>query len=96
MRVVFVAALVLLFAWLLAWQETPPPPPPPSSAAVHRERKDCRDLCEQTAIVEQLAEAQMKACRARCERQTPLPPREPIRRITVAPADHSRTIRDVK
>jgi len=47
-------------------------------------------------IVEQLSDAQLATCRAACEARHPAPPREPIRRITVAPADHSRTIRDEK
>ncbi len=84
----------------LAWQAydrwgRPAPPPPPAPVA-RQQLKDCRDLCEQTAIVEHLPEDQMKACRARCEARLPLPPREPIRRITVAPADHRSTLRDAK
>jgi hypothetical protein len=96
-RVLFVAALVMLLAWLLAtaWREAPPTPPaqPPAPAVTHQKLKDCRDLCEQNAIVEQLPEELMRACRLRCEGRFPPPRREPIRRITVAPADHSRTIR---
>jgi hypothetical protein len=92
-----VSALVIAAA---AWRDAPPPPPPPpaSRTAVHQQLKDCRDQCEQTAIVEQLPEWRMVACRAACEERHPLPPakREPIRRITVAPADHTRTLRDEK
>jgi hypothetical protein len=97
-RVVFFAALIMLLAWGLAivFREPAPPPSPPSPAAVHHQLKDCRDLCEQTGIVDQLPEWRVRACWSSCEERYPPPPREPIRRITVAPADHSRTIRDVK
>jgi len=96
-RVVVVATLIVLAGasgWLLYPRFAAPPPPPPSTPVVHRQLKDCRDLCEQTAIVEQLAEKQVRTCWASCEAKFPPPPREPIRRITVAPADHSSTIRD--
>ena len=83
-------------AWLVAtaWPRDPDPPLP--RAVTAQKLHDCRDLCEQNGIVEQLPEKVVKACQARCAKDTPPPPYEPIRRITVAPADHSRTIRDLK
>jgi hypothetical protein len=54
-----------------------------SPAAVH----DCRDECEQTQIIVGGSDAQLRACRARCDAQgAPAAPREVPRRITVAPA----------
>lgn len=61
-------------------------PPAPTAAQVD----DCRDDCEQRAIVEKGTDAQLRACRARCGTVS-RPPNEPIRSITVAPADHRPT-----
>jgi hypothetical protein len=58
------------------------------SALKHEE---CRDLCEQTQIVEKLDDEYVRNCRARCDAQAKKERDdhyEPIERITVAPADH--------
>jgi hypothetical protein len=56
---------------------------PPTALEVH----ECRDACEQNAIVSHYDDLWLKRCQARCGGAPP-PPREPIKRITVAPADH--------
>jgi hypothetical protein len=66
---------------------------PASRAAIAAGVEHCRDDCEQWAIVTQAGDAPLR-CRAACERATPPTPHEPIRRVTRAPADHSRTLRD--
>jgi hypothetical protein len=55
---------------------------------------DCRDQCEQAAVVGQTGDEALRACRARCEGRAPEAkrPYEPIRSISVAPADHSRSL----
>jgi hypothetical protein len=108
-RILLIATVVMVLAWLVAeyWRDPrlrqmlpslTAPPAPVAPAAARQAVKDCRDQCEQTAVVEQLPEERMLACRARCEERDPAPPptHEPIRRITVAPPDHSRTIRSEK
>jgi hypothetical protein len=57
---------------------------PPRTAS---EAQECRDACEQNAIVSRYDNEWLKRCRAGCGEVTPRP-REPIQRITVAPADH--------
>ncbi|HZS37909.1 MAG TPA: hypothetical protein VFF06_13825 [Polyangia bacterium] len=51
---------------------------------------DCADQCEQTALLEQRPDEWLRACRARCKGEAAQRPYQPIRRITVAPADHHR------
>jgi hypothetical protein len=88
----------MALAWLIsaAWNDSHPSAPVPK-IVTEKKLQDCRDQCEQTAIVEQLAEDVMRACRARCVKEIAPPrPHEVPRRITVAPGDHSRTIRSEK
>lgn len=61
---------------------------PPVKTA--REIDVCRDTCEQNAIMGLVSEDEMRACRARCDGKVKRP-YEPIRSITVAPADHRPT-----
>jgi hypothetical protein len=90
-RIFLVALLAMAGAWLLAMSlREEAPPAPPSPVVTRQKTKDCRDLCEQTAIVEQLSERYLHDCRARCE--GPPVPKEPIHRITVAPANHRSTV----
>lgn len=49
---------------------------------------DCRDTCEQSALLQQWPDERLRACRADCDGKAAPRPYEPIRRITVAPADH--------
>ncbi len=49
---------------------------------------DCRDACEQSAVLQQWPDERLRACRAGCDGQAAPRPYQPIRRITVAPADH--------
>ena len=102
-RVRFVGVLValVLIAVALAAREDDEPAKPvlqntaptsvPQNAAPPSEKaiEDCRDACEQRAILEQLGDAPLRACRDSCGA---IKPRayEPIRKITVAPADHRR------
>jgi hypothetical protein len=84
--------IALVVTATLIWQ-APDHPTAPRSAAPQAKAtvKDCRDLCEQRAIVEQLGDEYLRRCRLRCEGRDDKPrPYEPIRRITVAPADHHR------
>jgi hypothetical protein len=54
--------------------------------------QDCRDTCEQRAVVEGQDDDQKRDCQARCEAASPqTTPYQPIRRVTRAPADHRRT-----
>jgi type II secretory pathway pseudopilin PulG len=63
-----------------------------------KQADDCRDQCEQSAIVgqgtNQIDDQALRACRARCDGRAPEAkrPYEPIRSISVAPADHSRSL----
>ena len=69
------------------WRLQPAPAAPPQTAA---EREQCRDACEQSAIVARHDDEWLKRCRAGCEGgPTATAPLKPvIRRITVAPVDH--------
>ena len=64
----------------------------PHPAPVLAEHEACTDACEQAVIVGKGSDLQLRACRARCDADHPLP--EPVRevptKITVAPADHHR------
>jgi hypothetical protein len=63
-------------------------------ARAQKANDDCRDACEQGAIVGQQGDEQLRACRARCDGKAgPAAnrPYEPIRSISVAPADHRKT-----
>jgi hypothetical protein len=90
-RLAFVVLLALAVAFVVYRMAQPDEPPPPPKI-VEQKKHDCRDLCEQTMIVEKLDETYLKNCRARCD--GPAPPHEVPSRITVAPADHSRTLKD--
>jgi hypothetical protein len=62
---------------------------PASRAAIAAAVERCRDDCEQWAIVAQAGDASLRTCRAACDRTAPAAaPREPIRSVTRAPADH--------
>ena len=74
-----------------------PPPVASPVAASPKQASDarlsldeCRDQCEQTAIMTKATDLQLKACRARCDADHVIPvvPNEVPRSITVAPADH--------
>ena len=94
MRLAFVLLLALAVAFAV-YQLTQPERAPTIAGAQKQDAQkqhDCRDLCEQTMIVEKLDETYLKNCRARCD--GPPAPHEIPRRITVAPADHSRTLKD--
>lgn len=104
--VLFLAALGgLCFLALKAWERLPHPAPAVSPAQARTVAKtklsECRDACEQRAIVEQLDEKVMRACRARCDAEGGAgqggaaaaggaSDHPPIKRITRAPADHRR------
>jgi hypothetical protein len=86
------AALSLMTAGAyLAYERLRPPPPPPPSAVSRAEAAQrCLDECEQAAIVAGRKDDVGLACRQRCGRaQVVAGPREPIRSISRAPADHS-------
>ena len=86
-------ALVLLGAGACEEEEVLVPPAPPKRPvttradidATAKKRQECRDACEQSAIVAGAAEKDMRACRARCDGQFAPPPAEAPRSITVAP-----------
>jgi len=86
-------ALVLLLAAACDEDEVLVPPAPPKKppatrtdvAAAAKKRQDCRDACEQSAIIAGTSEKDMRACRARCDGQFAAPPVEAPRSITVAP-----------
>lgn len=74
---------------------SPPPSRPPAkveTAAAQRALHDCRDGCEQNAIVNQLSDATLQACRARCGERfgaAAAPPHEVPTRITRSPPVHA-------
>jgi len=79
------------------WSPRPQPavtaPPVINVPAVQAKREptvveQCRDDCEQRAIVYHHPEAVLRLCRASCDAQMPRRPYEPIRSVTRAPADH--------
>lgn len=92
MRLVFILLLALAVAFAVYRLTQPELPPKIADKQDAQKKHDCRDLCEQTMIVEKLDETYLKNCRARCD--GPPAPHEVPRRITVAPADHSRTVKD--
>lgn len=72
-----------------------PPVTPPATAQSPPDRaadpaEACRNHCEEQAAVGQLDHQALRDCRVRCGGEAPAPERrrEPIRRITRAPADH--------
>jgi len=67
----------------------PARPAPPQKTK--KQIDDCRDACEQIALLEHLGDAMLRACRARCDGPLADRPYQPIRSITVAPADHRKT-----
>jgi hypothetical protein len=79
--------------------DSPAPAPTPAPRAAprvsadqaQRKRKECRDTCEQTAIIVGGTDAQLRACRARCDRESAatVAPVEVPSRITRAPAVRS-------
>jgi hypothetical protein len=84
--------LVLVLVLVLSCDDEPTstPPPPPKTATTStstaKQRKDCRDSCEQTKIVVGGNDDQLRACRARCDGESPAPPHEVPRSISRAPA----------
>ena len=66
------ALVVVVFA-VAACDEpaAPPAPPPPAprvqAAAARKALDECRDTCEQNAIVAQSPDAVLRACRANCD-----------------------------
>jgi hypothetical protein len=82
-----------IYGAMTAWPSIAPHVPPRSKpVATAKDLDDCRDRCEQHAIVEQLGEDVLLACRARCGgdgNTAPPRPRAPIRSISVAPARHN-------
>ena len=89
------AFAILIYGAFWLWHSLQPPPQTRMQAekAAQQRDQDCRDLCEQTQIVEKLDDEYLRKCRARCdadrqkERENNY---QPIKRITVAPADHRR------
>jgi hypothetical protein len=68
---------------------SPPPPKAQPSAATARARDDCRDACEQNAILAQSGDDALRACRAGCDGKygaATSAPHEVPSRITRAPA----------
>jgi hypothetical protein len=67
------------------------PPRAQVAAAAQRARDDCRDTCEQTAILAHGSDEDLRACRARCDGSYAVtaPPHEVPSRITRAPATHA-------
>jgi len=73
---------------------TLPPRPPPhvETAAAQRALHDCRDTCEQNAIVAHASDATLQACRAGCDGRfgaAAAPPHEVPSRITRSPPVHA-------
>jgi hypothetical protein len=74
-------------------EDEPVKPKPPATAAAPaattaKQRKDCRDTCEQVNIVAGGSDEQLRACRARCDGQAPpgmKVPHEVPRSISRAP-----------
>jgi hypothetical protein len=93
---VLVLGVVLAAAILVAWQSIEfhwpgarpsLPPRPTASRATARQIEDCRDACEQRQVVGgREDDAELRACRARCEGQAQPGPHEVPSRITVAPS----------
>ena len=76
------------------WQsrEAAAPLAPLEQAKADRDKlvrsKECRDLCEQKAILDKLSDDWLHRCRDECG--LPSKPYEPIRSISRAPADHAK------
>jgi hypothetical protein len=89
-------ALLVLGAFAAGWlgrgafeeraQTTPSQLTPVQRAAVEKEMHNCRDACDQRAVLEKLPDEWLRGCRASCG--MPQRPYEPIHSISVAPADH--------
>jgi hypothetical protein len=76
-------------------------PPPAATAATAKQVKDCRDMCEQRVLVEHLGDAELRACRARCDGHAPptanAPAHEVPSRITrSAPVSRPPAVQPVK
>jgi hypothetical protein len=69
----------------------PAAPAAPAGTLSPGQVHDCRDTCEQGAVLGQWPDERLRACRADCDGKSASRPYEPIRRITVAPADHRPT-----
>ncbi|HEX9101762.1 MAG TPA: hypothetical protein VF997_06140 [Polyangia bacterium] len=70
----------------------PRPPPHVETAAAQRALHDCRDGCEQNAIVTQASDATLQACRAGCDARfgaAAAPAHEVPSRITRSPPVHA-------
>lgn len=76
----------------------PPKPPAPrvQTAATQKALDECRDACEQNAILTQASDAILRSCRAGCDARyvVPAAPHEVPSRITrVAPAHAPPAVR---
>ncbi|MDB4968840.1 MAG: hypothetical protein JWN44_4529 [Myxococcales bacterium] len=86
--------LILLLAGCEEEESLVPPAPQPKAKpyvtrgdveATARKRDKCRDSCEQLSIMTAGSDADLRACRARCDVQLAPPSVEAPRTITVAP-----------
>jgi hypothetical protein len=91
-----VRALVIVVLVVAACDEpdaAAPKPPPPrvQAAATQKALDDCRDACEQNAILTQASDAILRACRASCDARyvVPAAPHEVPSRITRAAPTHA-------
>jgi hypothetical protein len=68
-----------------------PAPKVQATAATHKAHDECRDACEQNAILTQSGDDALRACRANCDGRYGIStstPHEVPSRITRAPAVH--------
>lgn len=96
-------ALVLVFVAVAgAGCEDDGAPPPaaarptvPSAAVAQKQRDDCRDACEQAAIVSQakLDDAALRTCRARCDARLGAPHEVPHSITRAAPVHAPPAVR---
>ena len=74
-------------------EAAPPKPPAPrvQAAATQKALDECRDACEQNAIVTQAGDAILRGCRAGCDARylVPAAPHEVPSRITRAAPTHA-------
>jgi hypothetical protein len=92
---VFAAFAVAAGCDLDASPSAPAPPPaaprPQPTAATKRAHDDCRDACDQSAILTQASDDALRACRANCDGRygvSTSAPHEVPSKITRAPAVH--------
>jgi hypothetical protein len=91
-RALVIAAFAVAAACDLDTPKSPPPAAPPAATATNRRADDdCRDACEQQAILSQSGDDALRACRAGCDARyggAVIAPHEVPSRITRAPAVH--------